>query len=169
VWGSQISIQSVHEGSKVVSLITRPPLEPKDIILALISVTGWVKPKARVQPEGLGQWKIPNYTIGNRTGGLPACKYLTIHTASYHRKTESSVPYTNYFIFLWGAPLCISYNLTLFTIVSWDFLISFVHVKPAISWFIHVMSWKKTGRKGQIGNMCIYNKLSIDGCTRVWL
>jgi len=55
-WGSQISRQSAHEGSKVVSPMHRPPQE---IFLILISVRGWVNPRATVRPEGLCQWKFP--------------------------------------------------------------------------------------------------------------
>ena len=52
-WGSQIPRQSTHEGGKVVSPTHRPPLP------ILISVRGWVDPRATVRPEGLCQWKIP--------------------------------------------------------------------------------------------------------------
>jgi hypothetical protein len=48
-WGSQISRQSAHGGSKVVSPTHRP----------LISVTGWVDLRATVRTEGLCQWNFP--------------------------------------------------------------------------------------------------------------
>jgi hypothetical protein len=53
-WGSQSLRQSAHEGGKVVNLRHRPPL-PKGNIPVLISVRGWVDPRAIVR---LCQWKI---------------------------------------------------------------------------------------------------------------
>jgi len=53
-WDSQISRQSAHEGSKVVSPTHQ-----------LISVRGWVNPRAIVRPEGLCQWKTRDLLISS--------------------------------------------------------------------------------------------------------
>jgi hypothetical protein len=55
-WGSQISWQSAH-GGKVVNPTHRPPL-PSTKYLVLISVRGWVNPRAIVRQEWQCQWKI---------------------------------------------------------------------------------------------------------------
>ena len=77
-WDSQISRHLAHEGGKVVSPTHRPPL-PQEIFLVLISVRGWVNPRAIVRPEGLCQWKNSNDTIGNRTRDLPACSAVPLN------------------------------------------------------------------------------------------
>jgi hypothetical protein len=47
------------DGGKVVSLTRRSPFIPPGEFLVLISVGGWVHPRAIMQLEGLGQLKNP--------------------------------------------------------------------------------------------------------------
>jgi hypothetical protein len=49
---------TAQDGGKVVSLTHRHPL-PQEMLLVLISVTGWVDPRAIVPSEGICQWEIP--------------------------------------------------------------------------------------------------------------
>ena len=56
-WGSQIARQSAHEGSKLDSPTHRSRLPSYEIFLVLISVRGWVSPRAIVQQEGLCRWE----------------------------------------------------------------------------------------------------------------
>jgi hypothetical protein len=74
-WGSQISRQSAHEDCRVVSPTHRPPLP----FLILISVRGWVNPKAIVRPEGLCQQKskrIPSIFKDGSTGSCICLRSL---------------------------------------------------------------------------------------------
>jgi hypothetical protein len=49
---------TAQDDGKVVSPTHRPPL-PQEMLLVLISVRGWVDPRAVVRSEGLCQWKFP--------------------------------------------------------------------------------------------------------------
>jgi hypothetical protein len=94
VWGSQISRQSAHEGGKVVSPTHQPPLPPpQEIFLVLISVRGWVDPRAIVWPERLCQWKIPRtssvikptnlWLVAQCLNRVTACPYYTLNAETF--------------------------------------------------------------------------------------
>jgi hypothetical protein len=72
--GSQISIQSAHEGGKAVSSMHRPPLSRQEIFLVLTSVTRLSRPQGNSAAGRDLSMKNSNNTIGDRTCDLPPCR-----------------------------------------------------------------------------------------------
>jgi hypothetical protein len=79
-WGSQISIQSAHEGGKVVSPTHRLPLPPGNIpgthFCCRLS-----QPQGHSAVGRIMSMKNSNDTIGNRNRDLPDCSAVPQPTA----------------------------------------------------------------------------------------
>jgi hypothetical protein len=100
--GSQIFTQSAHEGGKVVSSTHRPPLTPLEMFLVLISLRGWVEPRAIVRPKGLCPWQIPITPSGikpaapDKTAPLCAPQIWEVRNKTVRKPKASSKTGNNY-------------------------------------------------------------------------
>jgi hypothetical protein len=80
-WGSHIfSRQSAHRWQWGCQPYTPAALYPQGRFLVLISVTGWDKPRAIVQLEGLGKLKKKIHLIGTGNRDLSACSIVPQRT-----------------------------------------------------------------------------------------
>ena len=105
-WGSQISRQSAHKMVKFVSSTHRPPL-PQEIFLVLITVRGWVDPRAIVWPEGLYQWKIPMTPSGIELATFRLVAQC-LNQLCQHQRSPLSSNSTFHYLFtpLWQSHTC---------------------------------------------------------------
>jgi hypothetical protein len=100
---------TAQDGGKVVSLTYRPPF-PQEIFLVLISVRGWVDPRAIVQPAGLCHWKIPMTPSGIEPATCRFVAYSFNHYATTRPHLSNSTK--KYFLYLYCLFLSCSHIIT---------------------------------------------------------
>jgi len=106
-WGPQISRQSTHEGSKVVSPMHWPPLPPGNIPGTHFCY-GISHPQGHSVAGRIMSMKNSNDTIGNRTRDLPTCRSVPQPTAS-PRAPHSCCVWINIMYVMAGSDLELQY------------------------------------------------------------
>jgi hypothetical protein len=146
VRNSKISKQSALRGGKVASPTHLPPLPPQEILLVLISVTGWVKPRAIVRPEGLCQWKFKQHY--RESNPLPSGR------ASTNYATVCPTPHI-LGIICNGYTVCLLWGMCGIVVCCWDYLASVVWTVLLYSTYSTV-DWARVGYCLRVVWPCVF-------------
>jgi hypothetical protein len=133
-WGSHIFWHSAHRLWQCCQPYAPAAFYTTGRFLVLISVGGWVDPRAIVRLEGLGQLK-KSISFGTGTGDLPACRIVpeptTLPRATWMRSIELSIIWT----------------------VHWEYSLNYYYGSTALCWALAAfwVSWSYTHSVGLLG------------------
>jgi hypothetical protein len=116
---------------KVVSALRTGHLYPQEIFLVLISVRGWVNPRAILRPEGLCKWKMPGTPPGNKP---PAFRVFAAGPNQLRPRGAPPPPQLQYSIKLLRCWLLCPNNYVSFFLQMNQVLHSYVRCRVFVLW-----------------------------------